>query len=184
MIFSELPLAGAWLIDIERLDDPRGFFARTVCVEEFEKQGLSANFVQQSISFNCLRGTLRGLHYQIPPYEEDKLVRVTHGSIFDVIVDIRPESPTYGKWYGVELSEQNRRQLYIPQGFAHGFQTLQDKTEVLYQMTTSFKPNASRGIRWDDPTLGINWPLPVNVIDPAKLSIADTNLPFWLPHEG
>jgi len=178
LIFTEIPLAGAYTLDIEPRADERGFFARTVCRDEFAKFGLDAGFVQQSISWNPLAGTLRGLHYQAPPHAEDKLVRVTRGAIFDVIVDLRATSPTRGKWFGVELSAENRRQLHIPKGFAHGFQTTAAETEVLYEMTVPFHPDASRGIRWNDPDFGIDWPLPVNVEDRARLSAADANLPF------
>lgn len=158
MIFAEIPLAGAYLIEIEPSTDERGFFARSVCREEFARHGLDAMFIQQSVSWNPLVGTLRGLHYQASPHEEEKLVRVTRGSVFDVIVDIRPGSPTYGSWFAAELSADNRRQLYIPKGFAHGFQTTEPNTEMLYQMTAAFHPEVSRGIRWDDSNLAIDWP--------------------------
>jgi dTDP-4-dehydrorhamnose 3,5-epimerase len=158
VIFVETPLAGAYLIDIEPSADERGFFARSVCFQEFARRGLDATFVQQSLSWNPLVGTLRGLHYQAPPHKEERLVRVTRGAVFDVIVDIRPESSTHGSWFGAELSADNRRQLYIPKGFAHGFQTTQPDTEMLYQMTVAFHPEVSRGIRWDDPNLAIDWP--------------------------
>jgi dTDP-4-dehydrorhamnose 3,5-epimerase len=155
-------LAGAYLIEIEPSADERGFFARSVCREEFARHGLDSTFIQQSVSSNPLVGTLRGLHYQAPPHEEERLVRVTRGSVFDVIVDIRPESPTYGSWFAAELSADNRRQLYIPKGFAHGFQTTQPDTEMLYQMTVAFHPEVSRGIRWDDSNLAIDWPAAAN----------------------
>ncbi len=158
MIFHPLPLAGAYIIDIVPHKDERGFFARTVCHEVFEKHALNANFVQQSISWNKHSGTLRGLHYQAGQYAEDKLVRVVRGAVMDIIVDICPESPTYRQWYKVELSEENHRQIYVPKGFAHGFQTLRPETEVLYEMTEPFHPNAACGIRWNDPALGIQWP--------------------------
>lgn len=181
MIFTATPLADAWQVDIELREDERGFFARSVCHEEFSARGLNANFVQQSISWNPNKGTLRGLHYQNTPYQEDKLVRVTSGAIFDVIVDIRSDSPTCGQWFGLELSESNHRQLFIPKGFAHGFQTLQSETEVLYQMTTPFNPDASGGIRWDDSNFNIKWPLPVDVCDQKRLSYSDAQLPVWEP---
>ena len=158
MIFTETPLEGAWLIDIEPRQDARGLFARTVCRDEFAGHGLDSDFVQQSVSWNPEPGTLRGLHYQAAPHEEQKLVRATRGAVFDVIVDIRPASPSLGRWYGVELSAENYRQIYIPKGFAHGFQTLRPDTEILYEMTVAFQPDAARGIRWDDPTLAIDWP--------------------------
>jgi len=181
VIFSSIPVAGAWLIDIEQRMDQRGFFARTVCSDEFARHGISARFVQQSVSWNPFEGTLRGMHYQAAPFEEDKLVRVTRGAVFDVIADLRPDSQTCGKWYGVELSADNHRQLYVPKGFAHGFQTLQADTEVLYEMTEPFQPDASRGIRWNDLTLGIVWPKRVDVSDPTRISIVDAALPFWKP---
>lgn len=181
MIFTPTLFSDAWVIEIEPYEDSRGFFARSVCSGEFTSHGLNANFVQQSISWNPNKGTLRGLHFQKPPFEEDKLVRVSRGAIFDVIVDIRKDSTTCGKWYGVELSANNHRQLYIPKGFAHGFQTLQSETEVLYQMTVPFHPDAACGIRWDDSAFNINWPLPVEVGDEEKISVADSRLPVWEP---
>jgi dTDP-4-dehydrorhamnose 3,5-epimerase len=151
-------LPGAFMIDIDAREDERGFFARTVCVEEFARHGLHANFVQQSVSWNRRTGTLRGLHYQAAPHAEEKLVRVTSGAVYDVIVDLRRDSSAFGRWFGVELSARNRRQLYIPRGVAHGFQTLLPDTEILYEMTVPFHPDAARGLRWDDPTLAIAWP--------------------------
>lgn len=174
MIFSETPLAGnAFIIDIEQHEDFRGFFARTVCRDEFKRHGLSADFTQQSISFNPKVGTLRGMHWQIEPYAEEKLVRATRGAIFDVIVDIRPESKTYKQWHAAELSESNRRQIYIPKGFAHGFQTLEPDTEVLYEMTTPYNPEASRGFIWNDPAIDIEWPKTADRI----IGIRDSELP-------
>jgi dTDP-4-dehydrorhamnose 3,5-epimerase len=179
VIFVETPLAGAYAIEIEPNADERGFFARTMCREEFARYGLNAAFVQQSVSWNPRAGTLRGLHYQAAPHQEDKLVRVTRGAIFDVIVDIRRESPTYGQWFGIALSAQNHRQLYIPKGFAHGFQTTAPETEALYQMTAPFHPRASRGIRWDDPMLAIGWPHPTLDNDNSRLSYADSSHLSW-----
>lgn len=181
MKFAPSPLDGVWVIDIEPREDARGLFARTVCRDEFARHGLDASFVQQSVSWNPRKGTLRGLHYQTPPHGEDKLVRVTRGAIFDVAADIRPGSPTCGKWFGVELSAENRRQFYIPKGCAHGFLTLQPDTEILYEMTAPFHAEAARGIRWDDPTLAIDWPLRVMADDPARISAADARLPPWRP---
>lgn len=158
MIFHPTPLAGVYLIDIEAHGDARGFFARTVCLDEFARHGLEAGFIQQSISWNPQQGTLRGMHYQLPPYQEIKLVRVTRGAIFDVIIDLRPASLTFGHTYSVELSAQNRRQLYIPAGLAHGFQSLLPDTEILYQMNRPFHPGSARGLRWNDPRLSIAWP--------------------------
>lgn len=167
MKFTPTPLPGAFVIDIEPHADERGFFARTVCNEEFVARGLQASFVQHSVSWNPRSGTLRGMHYQAAPHEEEKLVRVTRGAVFDVIVDLRRESPAFGRWFGIELSAENHRQLYIPRGMAHGFQTLLDGTEVFYAMTTPFHPAAARGLRWDDLELGIDWP------DCSKRTISD-----------
>ena len=158
MKFSATPLPGAFVLDLEPYEDERGFFARTVCVDEFAAHGLNAHFIQQSISWNPHAGTLRGMHYQSAPHEEEKLVRVTRGAVFDVMVDLRRDSPMFGSWYGVELSAENRREVYIPRGVAHGFQTLLPNTEVLYEMTQRFQAQAARGLRWDDAALGIAWP--------------------------
>ena len=158
MKFTPTPLPGAFLIDIEAREDERGFFARTICAEEFARHGLNPHFVQHSVSWNPHAGTLRGMHYQAAPHEEEKLVRVTRGAVFDVIVDLRRDSPAFGRWFGVELSADNHRQLYIPRGVAHGFQTLQADSEVSYAMTVSFQPDAAHGLRWDDPSLKIEWP--------------------------
>lgn len=163
MLFHQTPLSGLWVVEPELLPDSRGFFTRVVCREEFATRGLNANFVQQSISFNARKGILRGLHYQKPPYEEDKLVRVTRGKILDVAVDLRTDSPTFCQWFSVELSAENRLSLYIPKGFAHGFQTLADETEILYQITTEFKPGYGCGVRWNDPAFGIAWRSDVTV---------------------
>jgi dTDP-4-dehydrorhamnose 3,5-epimerase len=164
MRFTETPLAGAFLLDIEPREDDRGFFARTFCRREFEAHGLNPAVAQANTSFNRARGTLRGMHYQLPPAAESKLVRCTSGAVHDVIVDLRPESPTYLRHYGVELTAENRRQLYVPELFAHGFLTLTDGAEVSYQVGEFYTPGAERGIRWDDPALGIVWPIPVSVI--------------------
>jgi dTDP-4-dehydrorhamnose 3,5-epimerase len=164
VIFSETELAGAYTIDIERHEDARGFFARSFCVEEFAEYGLTTHWVQSNVSFNEHQATMRGMHWQSPPHEEVKLVRCTQGSIFDVIVDVRAGSATTGRWVGVELSAQNRRMLYIPGGFAHGFLTTADKTEVFYEMSSPHVPDAARGFCWNDPQLDIAWPGPVNVI--------------------
>lgn len=158
MRFSATPLAGAFLIDIDPVQDERGLFARTVCEEQFAAHGLGCRFVQQSVSWNPHAGTLRGLHFQIAPDAEIKLLRVTRGAVFDAIVDLRQDSATYGKAFHAELSAANRRQLYIPAGMAHGFQSLEPDTEVLYQMSAPFRPASARGLRWDDPALGIPWP--------------------------
>jgi len=158
MVFVETPLSGAYVIEVEKHEDERGFFARSWCVREFGAMGLDPQLVQCNVSFNKLKGTLRGLHYQIPPHAEVKLVRCTKGSLFDVIIDLRKDSPTFLKWFAVELTGTNHRMLYIPKLFAHGFQTLEDDTEIFYQMSEFYEPAASKGLRWNDPRLGINWP--------------------------
>lgn len=164
MKFSPTALTGACIIDIEPVPDERGFFARSWCREEFARHGLNPDLAQCSISFNKKRGTLRGLHYQARPHEETKVVRCTRGAICDVIVDLRPESPTFRKWIAVELSADNRRMLYIPAGLAHGFQSLTDDTEVFYQISTPYHPESARGARWNDPAFGIEWPVTERVI--------------------
>lgn len=164
MIFIETELAGAYIIDLERREDDRGFFARTWCQQEFEAHGLVARIVQANTSYNKLKGTLRGMHYQRAPYAETKLVRAARGAIYDVIVDLRPASPTYRRWIGVELTADNRRALFVPEGFAHGFQTLEDNTDVSYQVSAFYTPGAEGGARHNDPAFDIVWPLPVSVI--------------------
>lgn len=160
MIFVATPLPGAFQLELERKEDARGHFARVFCAGEFRDRGLNADIAQSSISFNRRAGTLRGLHWQIAPQAETKLVRCSRGAIFDVIVDLRPDSPTYRRHFSVELTPDNGRMLYIPAGFAHGFQTLVDDTEVFYQISASFAPDLARGARWDDPQFGIRWPRP------------------------
>ncbi|MCK4826502.1 dTDP-4-dehydrorhamnose 3,5-epimerase, partial [bacterium] len=151
MIFTETQLRGAYIIEIEKLKDNRGFFARTWCQKEFEEHGLTPRVVQANVSSNKKKGTLRGMHYQIAPYEETKLVRCTRGAIYDVIIDLRPASPTYTQWVGVELTADNYKMLYVPENFAHGFQTLEDNTEVTYQVSQFYTPGSESGIRWGDP---------------------------------
>jgi dTDP-4-dehydrorhamnose 3,5-epimerase len=158
MRFVETPLPGAWVIELEEIEDERGWFARTFDAEEFRSRGLTPDVVQCNASFNHRAGTLRGMHHQADPHGESKLVRCVRGAIFDVAVDLRADSPTCRDWHGVELSAENRRAFYIPAGLAHGFQTLTDDTEVLYQMGNSYVPGAARGVRWDDPAFGIEWP--------------------------
>ena len=170
MIFTETRLRGAFLIDLEPRPDARGFFARTFCAREFEAHGLKTTVAQGNVSFNHARGTLRGLHYQLPPSAETKLVRCVRGAIYDVIVDLRPDSPTYLQHVGVELSEENRRALYVPAMFAHGYLTLTDGAEVTYQVDEFYAPGQERGLRYDDPALGITWPLPVSVISDKDAS--------------
>jgi dTDP-4-dehydrorhamnose 3,5-epimerase len=161
MIFTETRLAGAFILDIEARADARGFFARTFCKREFVAQGLNYNVAQCNISFNRRRGTVRGLHFQFPPSAETKLVRCTRGAMFDVIVDLRPESPTYLEHAAVELTAENRRTLYVPERFAHGYQVLEDDTEAVYQVGEFYTPQMESGLRYDDPRLAIAWPLPL-----------------------
>jgi dTDP-4-dehydrorhamnose 3,5-epimerase len=158
MRFIETPLPGAWVLELELIEDERGWFARTFDAEEFRDRGLNPEVVQCNASFNAHRGTLRGLHYQDEPHGESKLVRCVRGAIFDVAVDLRPKSPTLRAWHGVELSAENGRAFYIPAGLAHGFQTLTDGCQVLYEMGHRYVPEAARGVRWDDPAFAIEWP--------------------------
>ena len=176
MKFTATPLGDAYLIDLERHTDERGAFARTFCVNEFAEHKLDPTIAQCSMSSNTRRGTLRGMHYQLAPHEEAKTVRVIAGAIFDVIVDIRPESATRGKWFGTELSAASGRALYIPKGFAHGFLTLTDDAVVHYQISELYAPDSARGFRYDDPEIGIAWPFP-----PVVISERDRNLPVWRP---
>ena len=165
-------LSGAYIIELEPIEDERGSFARTFCVKEFSQAGLHSTFEQCSASFNKKKGTLRGMHYQINPHQEAKLVRCTMGAIYDVIIDLRSDSPTYKQWIGIELSAQNRKMLYIPEGFAHGFQTLADATEVFYQISNSFVPSSARGVRWNDFAFDIKWPH-----DQRTISLKDQQYP-------
>jgi dTDP-4-dehydrorhamnose 3,5-epimerase len=158
MKFSETELSGAFLIDPELLEDERGFFARTCCRKEFEQHGLNPDWVQCSISYNKCKGTLRGMHYQVAPNAEAKLVRCTMGAIYDVIIDLRTESKTFMQWISVELTAENRKMIFIPEGFAHGFQTLVDNAEVFYQMSSFYDPESTRAVRWNDPQFKIRWP--------------------------
>ncbi len=164
MIFSEAPLAGVFIIDLQPVDDERGFFARSWCRREFEEHGLDSSLAQCNISFSPRMGTLRGMHYQHPPCTETKLVRCTQGALHDVIIDLRFDSPTFLKWFGMKLSAENRTMLYIPKGIAHGFQSLVSNTEVYYQMSEVYAPDHARGVRWDDPLFGIQWPEEVRCI--------------------
>ena len=159
MIFKETKLKGAFVIEPERIEDERGFFARTFCRNEFEAHGLNPHLVQCSLSFNKKKGTLRGMHYQTAPHEETKLVRCTRGSIYDVMLDLRPTSPTFKQWVSAELTGENQRILYVPEGVAHGFQTLEPDTEVFYQIGEFYHSESAQGVRWDDPTLAIRWPI-------------------------
>jgi dTDP-4-dehydrorhamnose 3,5-epimerase len=173
MIFTETPLKGAYVIDPERLADERGFFARTWCRREFEAHGLNTALAQCSISFNQKTGTLRGMHYQVAPHAEHKLVRCTAGIIHDVIVDLRPGSATFRHWFAAELSADNRRMLYIPEGLAHGFLTLSDNTEVFYQISAYYVPESARGVRWNDPAFAISWPAQPIIVSPRDSTYAD-----------
>lgn len=164
MIFTETKLKGAFILDLELRADDRGAFARTFCMKEFEAHGLKPTVAQCNLSFNYKAGTLRGMHYQTPPAAETKLVRCTKGAIYDVIIDMRPGSPTYMQHIGVELTADNRRALYVPEMFAHGYQALTDGAEVVYQVGEFYTPGYERGIRYDDPAFGIEWPMPVTVI--------------------
>jgi len=164
MIFAETKIKGVYVIDLEKRSDDRGFFARTWCKKEFEDHGLNSNFVQANVSFNKKKGTLRGLHYQKDPYQEVKVVRCTRGAIYDLIIDLRPTSSSYMEWVGVELTASNYRMLYVPEDFAHAFQTLEDNTEVVYQVSQFYTPESEAGIRFDDPAFGIKWPHEVLVI--------------------
>jgi dTDP-4-dehydrorhamnose 3,5-epimerase len=175
MIFRETDIEGVFIIDLEKIEDERGYFARAWCWDEFFEAGIETTFVQCNVSYNRFRGTLRGLHFQLPPSAEGKLIRCTRGSLFDVAVDLRAGSPTRGKWTSVELSAANGRMIYIPEGLAHGFETLEDNTEIFYQMTARYDAKAARGVRWDDPMLAIRWPIP----RPAVLSPRDKTLPAF-----
>ena len=158
MIFTETPLPGAFVIEPEPLEDSRGLFARTWCRTEFQERGLETRIAQCSTSLNTTRGTLRGMHYQGSPYGETKIVRCTRGSMYDVIIDLRPESPTFTRHFGLVLTADNHRMVYVPTGFAHGFQTLEDGTELFYQVSEVYAPEYARGVRWNDPIFGIQWP--------------------------
>lgn len=164
MKFTETKLKGAFIIELEEQQDHRGFFARTFCAQEFEDHGLKSTIAQCNLCFNPKKGTLRGMHYQIAPATENKLIRCTRGAIYDVIIDLRPESPTYLAHISVELTAENRRALYVPEMFAHGYQTLTDQTEVVYQMSEFYRPGYARGLGYDDPALGIEWPLAISEI--------------------
>lgn len=164
MLFTETKLKGLFLVDVELHEDERGYFARSWCQDEFMEHGLDPCLVQCNISFNTMRGILRGMHYQIEPFAEAKLVRCTKGAIYDVIVDLRPVSPTFTQWISVELTEENHRSVFIPIGCAHGFQTLQDNSEVFYQMSEFYHSECARGVRWNDHIFGIDWPMDKKII--------------------
>ncbi len=159
MKFVETPLAGAYVVEVERRGDDRGYFARAWCETEFAELGLANRFVQVNMSGSVEAGTLRGFHYQVTPHSEDKFVRCIAGSVFDVAIDMRPESDTYKQWFGVELTADNKKAFFVPAGFAHGYQTLEPDTELMYQVSAFYAPDAERGLRWDDPTFDVEWPI-------------------------
>lgn len=173
MKFQECPLAGAYTIDLTRIEDERGFFARTYSADEFAARDLPCAMPECSLSFSKRTGTLRGMHFQAAPHTEEKLVRCTAGAIFDVIVDLRAQSPTERRWFGTELTAENRRVLFVPKGFAHGFITLRDDTEIFYMISVRRAPGFERGVRWNDPALGIRWP-----IEPSVISARDAAYPL------
>jgi len=173
--FVATAIPGCWMIEQDRLADERGYFARTWCTSELAQHGLEPRLVQCSVSYNRQRGTLRGLHYQAPPRAEVKIVRCTHGAIYDVAVDLRPDSATFRRWVGAELGRENGRALYIPRGFAHGFLTLEDDSEVFYQMSEFHGPGEARGVRWDDPFFGVRWPARVEVMSPRDRDYPDVD---------
>ena len=174
MIFTPTKLAGAFIIDLKKIEDDRGFFARTFCLNEFKEQGIDIEIRQANTNLSAKKGTIRGMHYQNHPYEEDKVVRCTKGALFDVIIDLRKDSPTYKQWIGVELTENNHRALLVPKGFAHGFLTLEDNTEANYLVSQFYTPGAEAGIRYNDPQFGIEWPF-----EPVVVSEKDANHPDY-----
>lgn len=176
MIFTETPIPGVYVVDLERRGDDRGFFARAFCEREFAAHGLATRFVQANDSLSAQRGTLRGMHYQLAPRAETKLVRCIRGALYDVVLDLRPGSPTFGKSYGTELTAANRRMMYVPKGFAHGFVTLEDDTEAFYLVDEPYAPEQERGVRWNDPRFGIRWP-----VEPAVISDKDRRHPDFDP---
>ena len=173
MIFKETALQDAYVVDIDPVEDSRGFFARTWCRREFQVLGLNPEAVQCNLSFNHIRGTIRGMHYQAAPHSEIKLVKCLRGAIYDVIIDLRPKSPSFRAWLGIELNENNRRMLYVPEGFAHGYQTIEDNSEVFYLVSNFYHPESERGIRWNDPAFKIEWPLKASLVSPKDSSHPD-----------
>jgi len=180
MIFIETILKGAYLIDLEKKEDDRGFFARFYCINEYEKLGLDRNIVQINNSLSITKGTLRGMHYQLYPKSETKIIRCIKGALYDNILDLRPDSPTFGKSFGAELTAENRRMMYVPKGFAHGFLTLEENTEVLYLVTEFYAPEYERGIRWNDPAFKIEWPFEPVVISDKDKNLMDFNPAYHL----
>ena len=173
MNFTEMKLKGAFVIDIERREDQRGFFARAWCQNEFEAHGLVTGFVQANIGFSYKKGTVRGMHFQTVPYAEVKVVYCSRGALYDVIVDLRDGSPTRGQWIGAELTAGNGRMFYVPEGFAHGYQTLEDKTDLVYQTSQFYAKEAAKGVRYNDPAFGITWPLPVSIVSSGDMNWPD-----------
>ena len=173
MRFIETDLKGAFVVELERLADERGFFARSFCQREFEEHGLNPHMAQCNVSFNKRKHTLRGMHFQAAPYEEAKLVRCTKGSIYDVIIDLRPGSVTFARYFGILLEEDRHTMLYMPEGFAHGFLTMEDNTEIFYQMSEFYEPSSARGVRWNDPAFGIEWPAHISTISERDRSYPD-----------
>ncbi len=173
MIFKELALSGAYLIELEKFEDNRGFFAETFNRRVFEKNGLGFSIAQCNISFNKQRGTLRGMHFQLPPLDEIKIVQCIRGAVFDVIVDLRRNSPTYCNWIGTELTEENRKQVYVPKGFAHGYMTNKNNSEVMYLVSEFYEPKNARGVRWNDPAFKIGWP----TVKDIRINERDANYP-------
>jgi len=178
MIFQELNLKGVFMIEPEKKEDERGFFTRFWDKKEFEKKGLKSNILQSSFSFNKKKGTLRGLHFQISPFEERKMVSCTKGKIFDVILDLRKKSETFAQWKSVELNSEKHQMLYMPEGFAHGFQTLEDNSEIFYQISQIYSPSHAKGILWNDKTLRINWPLTPTIMSDRDLSFKELDKSF------
>ena len=164
MIFTKTTVNDAYIVELDKREDHRGFFARTWDKNEFEEHNLNSNLVQCNVSFSKKRGTLRGMHYQKKPFEESKLIRCTKGKIFDVIIDLRTHSSTFKKWFGVELTQENYKMLYVPEGFAHGFQSLEDNSEIIYQVSEFYTPNSELGIHWNDPAFNITWPIEEKII--------------------
>jgi dTDP-4-dehydrorhamnose 3,5-epimerase len=173
MLFTETKLQGAYLINLKRLEDERGFFARTFCRQEFKEYGLNIEIAQANISYNKKKGTLRGMHMQLAPFEESKLIKCNQGAIYDVIVDLRKKSKTFLQWIGAELTSENHQMIYVPEGFAHGFITLEDNTEVSYQMSQFYAPGYEKGYRWNDPVFDIEWPM-----EPVIMAEKDKNFPL------
>ena len=177
MLFKETKLKGAYVIEIEKEKDERGFFARSFCQQEFKKRGIDFNIVQSNVSYNERKGTLRGMHYQAAPHEEAKIVTCVKGAVYDVIIDLRAGSSTYCKWFSLELNTRNYTSLYIPKGFVHGFQTLEDDAVVFYQMSEFYYPELARGARWDDPAFKIKWPLKSPIISAKDNSYVERIFP-------